>query len=133
MDLGNSGLLVGLRKSQSTTGAKISCYEGPPNTPDCVQLPAIMGAVGCNPQLILDGMPIVGKGVPSRLVVYHQWGLPGALSAVVLMPNTRTAIVVLSNSLALNDCPDGSQKLPYFILTQCSFTNFNYDAMLNIC
>jgi hypothetical protein len=71
-----------------------------------VQLPGTMGAVGVNPPLMPDGMPIVGKGVPSRLVIYHQGSLPGALSAVLLMPNTRTAIVAMSNSLALCDCPD---------------------------
>jgi CubicO group peptidase (beta-lactamase class C family) len=71
-----------------------------------VQLPGTMGGIGCNPGLMPGGMPIVGKGGPSRLVVYHQGSLPGALSAVNLIPKTRTAIVVLSNSLALNDCPD---------------------------
>jgi hypothetical protein len=37
-----------------------------------VQLPGTMGGVGCNPPLMPGGMPIVGRGVPSKLVVYHQ-------------------------------------------------------------
>ena len=77
-----------------------------------------MGAVGCNPSLMPDGMPIVGKGVPSRLVIYHQGSLPGALSAVVLIPGTETAIVVMSNSLALNDSPDVRKHTLSFILAR---------------
>ncbi|KAK4155882.1 hypothetical protein C8A00DRAFT_31326, partial [Chaetomidium leptoderma] len=51
-------------------------------------------------------MPIVGKGVPSQLVLFHQGSLPGALALVVLLPDTDTVILVLSNSLALNDVAD---------------------------
>ena len=69
-----------------------------------VQLPGTMGAVGCNPPLMPDSMPIVG--VPSRLVIYHQRSLPVTLSAVLLMPDARTAMVTMASSLALNDCPD---------------------------
>lgn len=71
-----------------------------------VQLPGPMGAIGCNPRLMPHGMPVVGKGAPSTLVCYHQGSLPGALAAVNLVPETESAIVVLSNSLALNDAPD---------------------------
>ena len=71
-----------------------------------VQLPGPMGAVGCNPPLMPDGMPIVGKGSFSPLVFYHQGSLPGALAAVILIPEIRSAVVVLTNSLALNDCAD---------------------------
>lgn len=70
------------------------------------QLPGPMGAVGCNPPLMPHGMPVVGKGAPSTLVCYHQGCMPGALAAVSLIPETESAIVVLSNSLALNDTSD---------------------------
>ncbi len=76
-----------------------------------VQLPGKMGAVGCNPGLMPDGMPIVGKGAPSILVIYHQGSLPGALSAVVLVPQSHTAIVAMTNSLALCDTPDWVAQL----------------------
>jgi hypothetical protein len=86
-----------------------------------------MGAMGCNPSLMPDGMPIVGKGVPSRLVIYHQGSLPGALSAVALMPETETAIVVMSNSLALNDSPD-VRNIPFLsFLLLCSVAHLNCD------
>ena len=71
-----------------------------------VQLPGPMGAIGCNPPLMPDGMPVVGKGACSTMVCYHQGSLPGALAAVNLVPETESAIVVLSNSLTLNDTPD---------------------------
>ena len=70
------------------------------------QLPSPMGAVGLNPKLVPNGMPFVGKGGPSRLVVYHQGSLPGALASVILLPETQSAIVVMTNTLALNDCAD---------------------------
>lgn len=71
-----------------------------------VQLPGTMGDIGCNPPLMPKGMPVVGQGVPSRLVIYHQGSLPGALAAVNLIPDTESAIVILTNSLTLNDTPD---------------------------
>ncbi|KAB8349879.1 hypothetical protein FH972_023892 [Carpinus fangiana] len=65
----------------------------------------MMGQVGCNAPL-LPQMPIVGKGGPSKLVVYHQGSFPGALASVNLVPDDETAIVILSNTLTLNDTPD---------------------------
>lgn len=70
------------------------------------QLPGPMGAVGLNPKLMPDGMPIVAQGSQSQLMIYHQGSLPGALAAVNLLPDTQSAIVVMTNSLALNDCAD---------------------------
>ena len=71
-----------------------------------VQLPGPMGAIGCNPPLTPHGMPVVGKGAPSTMVCYHHGCMPGALAAINLVPKTKSAIVVLSNSLSLNDTPD---------------------------
>lgn len=71
-----------------------------------VQLPGRMGQLGINPGLMPDGMPIAGKGVAPRLVLFHQGSLPGALSLNMLLPDTESAIVISSNALALNDVPD---------------------------
>jgi hypothetical protein len=60
-----------------------------------------MGAVVRNPGLMPDG-----KSAPSSLVLYHQGSLPGALYAVLLVPQNHTAIVVMTNSLALCGTPD---------------------------
>lgn len=76
------------------------------------QLPGPMGVIGLNgawlkgPSSASDGMPIVAKSAASQLVVYHQGSNPGVLAAVNLLPESQTAIVVLSNTLALNDCAD---------------------------
>ncbi|KAK3293559.1 beta-lactamase/transpeptidase-like protein [Chaetomium fimeti] len=71
-----------------------------------VQLPGRMGQIGINPDLMPNGMPIVGKGIAPRLVIFHQGSMPGALSFVALLPDTETAIVISSNALALNDVAD---------------------------
>ncbi|WVO15585.1 hypothetical protein L204_103245 [Cryptococcus depauperatus] len=71
-----------------------------------VQLPGKMGHIGINPASMPGGMPIVGKGVAPRLVIFHQGSGLGTLSLVVLLPDTESAIVVLSNALALNDVAD---------------------------
>lgn len=71
-----------------------------------VQLPNKMGQIGINPGLMPDGMPTVGKGAPSQLVLFHQGSLAGILSIVMILPDTDNVIVVLSTSLALNDVPD---------------------------
>jgi CubicO group peptidase (beta-lactamase class C family) len=72
-----------------------------------VQLPGKMGQIGLNSSLMGDsGMPIIGKGSPSRLVFYHQGCLPGSLSSMAMIPETGTAVVVMSNTLGLSDCPD---------------------------
>jgi len=64
-----------------------------------VQLPGPMGDVGCSPPLIPKGMPMVWKGVASQLVMYHQGSVLGTLAIAILIPDTESAIVVLTNSL----------------------------------
>lgn len=58
-----------------------------------------------------NGIPIVGKGVPSQLVIFHQGSGAEALSIVILHPETETAIVVLTNALGLNDVPHWISQL----------------------
>ncbi len=76
------------------------------------QLPGPMGAMGLNgpwlpgPAGSLTGMPFVGKSATPQLVIYHQGSNPGVLAAANLLPESQSAIVVLSNTLALNDCAD---------------------------
>jgi hypothetical protein len=76
-----------------------------------------MGQIGINPGLMPHGMPVVGKGVPPRLVIFHQGSLPGALSLIMLLPDTESAIVITSNALALDDVPDwvGQMVLEEFL------------------
>lgn len=76
-----------------------------------LQLPGQMGYIGFNPGLMSDEMPTVAKGTPSRLILYHQGSLPGALSSIVMVPSLNISAVIMSNSLALNDCPDWIMQL----------------------
>lgn len=72
-----------------------------------VQTPGPMGALGSNPSLLYTNkVPDVAKGHESRLILYNQGGMPGSLAAVNLIPETGGAIIVLTNSLALNDTAD---------------------------
>ncbi|KAK8122854.1 hypothetical protein PG984_011524 [Apiospora sp. TS-2023a] len=72
-----------------------------------IQLPGKMGQIGLNSGLLpRGGMPVIGNGIPSELVLFHQGSVPGLLSFAALVPGTNSAIVVLSNSLALTDVAD---------------------------
>lgn len=72
-----------------------------------VQTPGPMGAIGLNPDLLSPKPPPnVARNHPSELVLYHQGSMPGVLAAVNIVPRTKGAIVVLTNSLALNDTAD---------------------------
>ncbi|KAL8808548.1 MAG: hypothetical protein Q9182_000099 [Xanthomendoza sp. 2 TL-2023] len=69
-------------------------------------LPGSLGVVGLNPMYV-DKMPIVGKGMETpRLCIYHQGSIVPYLSSAHLLPDTNTAIVVLTNSMANNDAAD---------------------------
>lgn len=65
-----------------------------------------MGQIGLNPGLVPGRMPVIGKGVPSQLVLFHQGGLPGALAIFMLLPDSDNMIIVLSSSLAITDAPE---------------------------
>lgn len=72
-----------------------------------VQTPGPMGAIGLNPDLLKPKpIPEVARGHPSELILYHQGMMPGNLAAVNLVPSTKGAVIVLTNSLALNDTAD---------------------------
>ena len=50
---------------------------------------------------------IVGKGIVSpELMIHHQGSISGFLSSIHLIPRTRTAVVVLTNSMAKIDAAD---------------------------
>jgi hypothetical protein len=71
-----------------------------------VQLPGRMGQLGINADLMPEGMPVVGRGVEPRLVLFHQGSYAGALAIAILLPDMESAIVVTSNALALTDVLD---------------------------
>ncbi|KAH8168302.1 beta-lactamase domain-containing protein [Sarocladium implicatum] len=71
-----------------------------------VQLPNSLGHIGLNGRLMPYDMPVVGKGAPSQLILYHQGTLPGALAVVVLVPEKDSVVLVMGNCLSLTDVPD---------------------------
>ena len=80
------------------------------------QTPGSIGGIGLNSQLMCGCMPHVGLDSPSRLIMYHQGHQSGCFGAVNLLPETKSAIVVLTNTLALNDCADWIGQLVLEIL-----------------
>ncbi|KAK0732537.1 hypothetical protein B0T21DRAFT_412710 [Apiosordaria backusii] len=51
-------------------------------------------------------MPIIGTSEHPRIALYHHGMLIGFNNAVYLFPETETAVLLLSNSVAINDGPD---------------------------
>lgn len=72
------------------------------------QLPGTLGIMGNNLliQRSLQQLPVIGRGSPSKLCIYHQGSTVGYFSNIALFPETESAVVVLSNSIALTDSPD---------------------------
>ncbi|MCJ1460683.1 hypothetical protein MMC28_011065 [Mycoblastus sanguinarius] len=73
------------------------------------QLPGLFG-LGLN-ALLQDDMPVVGQHSGSRLNIWHGGSMPGSSTYVHTFPESQTIIVVLQNSLALNDTADWVSRL----------------------
>lgn len=69
-----------------------------------VQLPGTLCDTSQN-QPAMAQMPIVGDPSNPCLALYHHGMLVGFNNAVYLFPETQTAIVLLSNAVAINDGP----------------------------
>lgn len=63
------------------------------------QLPSVLAQHRGDPEL----SPLVGAGAPSRLAIWHSGDIAGYQTHVTLFPETKQAVVVLSNSESLND------------------------------
>ncbi|KAH7237246.1 beta-lactamase/transpeptidase-like protein [Fusarium solani] len=63
------------------------------------QLPSVLAPSRGDPDL----NPLVGTGAPSRLAIWHCGDIPGYQTHATLFPETKQAVVVLTNSLSLND------------------------------
>lgn len=100
------------------------------------ELPAPLGQIGTNPMFVSE-MPIVGKGSKKRLIWHHNGSLVGFFSSVHILPDSDTAIIVLTNSMANNDCADwigqllvetvidNPDKNDYLKLAQTSVAGYN--------
>ena len=70
------------------------------------QLPAKLNGFGGDPSLATS-MPVVGKDLPSRLLLSHPGDIAGCTANVSLLPETSSAIIVLANSIGLGNAPGG--------------------------
>jgi len=70
-----------------------------------VDLPEEIGWIGINDGRVAKN-PIIAEGVQPVEIAYHNGSMPGILSSVHVIPKTRTAIVVLGNTLSFADLPD---------------------------
>lgn len=69
------------------------------------QLPGQLNRLAGNTQ------PIIGKGVPSQLVLYHPGGMSGSSTAVYLLPEIQSAVIALQNSTGPIDAADHVAEL----------------------
>ena len=95
-------------------------------------LPTSIGDIGINPSLI-DKMPILADGLQTpRLAFWHQGSLVGVISFTMLLPETSSAVVVLSNSMGLNDVSDWIGQLLIETLVESPVRNdYSYLATLS--
>jgi CubicO group peptidase (beta-lactamase class C family) len=71
------------------------------------QLPGVVGLQGTNAELFdVEELPILGRYSPPMMAYYHQGSTYGYYSAILLLPETQSAVVVLTNSIPLNDAAD---------------------------
>lgn len=71
-----------------------------------VILPSALGALSGNAELVAK-MPRIGEGLTNApLVLYQSGSLGGYQSSAILIPDTNSAIVVLSNTLANQHAAD---------------------------
>lgn len=68
-------------------------------------LPGSLCVTGIN-EMYISAMPVVGRGSKPKLIYHHYDSLAAFLSSVILIPDINSAIVVLTNSLANNNCAD---------------------------
>jgi CubicO group peptidase (beta-lactamase class C family) len=70
------------------------------------RLPNTMSEMGIN-EFYVEQFPIIGKGLENGPEVYYTAGsVVGFLTSVTLIPETKSAIVVTSNTLGNQDLPD---------------------------
>lgn len=76
------------------------------------ELPLTLGFVGLNPRELGSDMPIVERSTKGKKQVwYHNISLPDAFSAVFLLSDLDSVIIVLCNSLGKTDTPDQINQL----------------------
>ena len=70
-----------------------------------VTTPATFGRMGFNINLVKN-MPVLGEKSHSKLVFYHNGAIPGYNHCLMIVPETQTVIVALTNSMSRGDTAD---------------------------
>lgn len=71
------------------------------------QLPGVVGLVGDNTGLWdIKDSPILGTPDRPLLMIYHQGSTIGYYKFIALFPNSNSAVVVLTKSIAISDAAD---------------------------
>lgn len=73
------------------------------------QLPGQIGRIANNASLTTP--PIIGTGASPCLVIYHHGNIPGGATVVNLLPETQSAVIVLSNASAPVDMADYAAQI----------------------
>ncbi|PNP55600.1 hypothetical protein THARTR1_04124 [Trichoderma harzianum] len=69
-------------------------------------LPAVIGDIGANPELMKTQMPELGTGSAPVRLVWNQSRYHGTHGFVGLLPEYEAAVIVLSNTTTGDDMPD---------------------------
>ncbi|KAF3937381.1 hypothetical protein ABW19_dt0205870 [Dactylella cylindrospora] len=87
--------------------------------------PAKFSLFSKNRELVPDEIPLIAAGKSSTLTISHVGNLPGFASIIIMIPELRCAIVVLTNTDTLGDVADWiSQVLLEALLDPDSLTDF---------
>ncbi|PTB51673.1 hypothetical protein M431DRAFT_121683 [Trichoderma harzianum CBS 226.95] len=69
-------------------------------------LPAVIGDIGANPELMKTQMPELGTGIAPVTLIWNQSRYHGTHGFVGLLPGYEAAVIVLSNTTTGDDTPD---------------------------
>ncbi|KAF6229947.1 hypothetical protein HO133_004284 [Letharia lupina] len=86
------------------------------------ELPGSLGVTGLNSMSVSE-MPVVGRGGGPKIVYHHNGSLAAFLACVILIPESQSVIVVLTNSIAKNDCADWIAQMLLEELIDCPEKN----------
>lgn len=71
------------------------------------QLPGAVGLIGDNSGLWdIEDSPVLGTPDQPLLMIYHQGSTIGYYTFIALFPDSNSAVVVLTNSIAISDAAD---------------------------
>ncbi len=89
-----------------------------------LQLPGDISAPISDNGGLVKNFPVIGEGMRNPpLILFHSSALLGYLGCVILVPETQTTIVVLTNTLGLQDAPNWVAGLLLETLLDCPKKN----------